>query len=117
MVGLIISIVLALYLMVTGVMQIAKGKMSGMSEEEYTPESIKLYSRVSGVIFVLSSLPMILLALINVTREDSEFNLSESLPFIASLPDSFIPGCWIVFGVLVVLSFVLYPILVKKIKK
>ncbi len=117
MVSIIIDVVLICYLIITGVMQVAQGKASGIKEGEYTPESIRKYSRISGVIQIFTALPLLLSGLISVTRSDSEFNLSEYFPFIASLPEYVRFICWGVVALFIVLIIVVYAVTLKKVDK
>lgn len=52
----IITLIISIYAIVTGVIQLIKGKFQGKQEKyaEYTEDSLKLFARVSGIVEIIS---------------------------------------------------------------
>lgn len=59
----IITFIISVYAIVTGVMQLIKGKFQGNQEkyEKYTEDSLALFARVSGIVEIISGIALFFL--------------------------------------------------------
>lgn len=59
----IVTLVICIYMVVTGVIQLIKGKFQGKQDKyaEYTEDSLALFARVSGVVEIITGVGLFLL--------------------------------------------------------